>query len=96
MRELLLSPGGLLFVYLLLINAVTFLVYGVDKWSARRDGRRVPERTLFVLPLVGGTVGAFLGMRVFRHKTRHWYFVFGIPAIFAAQVALAVFLCTRA
>lgn len=96
MDELILSPGGILFCYLLLINAATFLVYGFDKWRARRDGWRVRERTLFVLPLLGGTVGAFLGMRVFRHKTRHWYFVFGIPAIFVLQAALVIFIQLRA
>ena len=76
--------------YLAAVNLVTFTVYGVDKAKARRGAWRVPEKTLFLLPLLGGSVGAVLGMRVFRHKTKHWYFVWGIPLILLAQIALAV------
>lgn len=78
--------------YLAAVNLVTFAVYGIDKARARRDKWRVPEKTLFLLPLLGGSVGALLGMWLFRHKTRHWYFVCGIPAILLAQLALAVWL----
>ena len=73
--------------YLAAVNLVTFTVYGVDKAKARRGAWRVPEKTLFLLPLLGGSVGALLGMHVFRHKTRHWYFRWGIPAIFLLQLA---------
>ena len=76
--------------YLAAVNLVTFTVYGVDKAKARRGAWRVPEKTLFLLPLLGGSVGALLGMLVFRHKTKHWYFVWGIPLILLAQTALAV------
>ena len=76
--------------YLAAVNLVTFTVYGVDKAKARRGAWRVPEKTLFLLPLLGGSVGALLGMLVFRHKTKHWYFVWGIPLIPLAQIALAV------
>ena len=69
---------------------MTFTVYGVDKAKARRGAWRVPEKTLFLLPLLGGSVGALLGMLVFRHKTKHWYFVWGIPLILLAQIVLAV------
>ena len=69
---------------------MTFTVYGVDKAKARRGAWRVPEKTLFLLPLLGGSVGALMGMLVFRHKTKHWYFVWGIPLILLAQIALAV------
>lgn len=65
--------------YLAAVNLVTFTVYGVDKAKARRGAWRIPEKTLFLLPLLGGSVGALLGMLVFRHKTKHWYFVWGIP-----------------
>ena len=81
--------------YLAAVNLVTFTVYGVDKAKARRGAWRVPEKTLFLLPLLGGSVGALLGMLVFRHKTKHWYFVWGVPAILLAQLALAVWLLTR-
>lgn len=76
--------------YLAAVNLVTFTVYGVDKAKARRGAWRVPEKTLFLLLLLGGSVGALLGMLVFRHKTKHWYFVWGIPLILLAQIALAV------
>ena len=81
--------------YLAAVNLVTFTVYGVDKAKARRGAWRVPEKTLFLLPLLGGSVGALLGMRVFHHKTKHWYFVWGVPAILAAQIALAVWWSVR-
>lgn len=95
MRELLTSPAGALAVWLIAINLVTFAVYGADKRRARRGAWRVPEKTLFLLPLLGGSVGALLGMRVFHHKTKHWYFVWGIPLILLAQAALAVWLLYR-
>lgn len=95
MRELLTTPAGALAVWLIAINLVTFAVYGADKRRARRGAWRVPEKTLFLLPLLGGSVGALLGMRVFRHKTKHWYFVWGVPAILLAQMALAVWLLYR-
>ena len=75
--------------YLAAVNVVTFTVYGIDKSKARRGAWRIPEKTLFLLPLLGGSVGALLGMKVFRHKTKHWYFVWGIPIILLAQTALA-------
>ena len=80
-------------IYLAAINILTFCVYGADKRRAKIPGaRRVPEKTLFALALLLGSPGALLGMQVFRHKTRHWYFRFGIPAILLAQAAAAVFL----
>ena len=81
--------------YLAAVNVVTFTVYGIDKGKARRGAWRIPEKTLFLLPLLGGSVGALLGMKVFRHKTKHWYFVWGIPAILLAQLALTVWLWLR-
>ena len=95
MGELLTTPAGALAVWLIAINLGTFAVYGADERRARRGAWRVPEKTLFLLPLLGGSVGALLGMRVFRHKTKHWYFVWGVPAILLAQLALAVWLLCR-
>jgi uncharacterized membrane protein YsdA (DUF1294 family) len=94
-KELLTTPAGALAVWLIAINLVTFAVYGIDKRRARRGAWRVPEKTLFLLPLLGGSIGALLGMRVFRHKTKHWYFVWGVPAILLAQIALAAWLLYR-
>lgn len=89
------SPLGLLAVWLLVINLAAFLVFGWDKLLAktgekRGKPRRVPEKTLFLLALLGGSVGALLGMRVWRHKTLHKRFRFGIPLILILQAALAV------
>ena len=91
------ASGGwtVLLIYLAVINLLTFIVYGADKRRARKGKWRVPEKTLFLLPLLGGSIGALLGMRVFHHKTKHWYFVWGVPAILLAQLALAVWLLTR-
>ncbi len=87
--------GTVLLVWLAVINLVTFAVYGIDKAKAKRGAWRVPEKTLFLLPLLGGSLGALLGMRVFHHKTKHWYFVWGIPLILLAQLALAVWLYVK-
>lgn len=81
--------------YLALVNLIAFTVYGADKRRAKKDRRRVPEKTLFLLAIIGGSLGAFLGMRLFHHKTRHWYFVWGIPAIMALQIALGVWLTVQ-
>ena len=87
--------GTVLLAWLAAVNLVTFAVYGIDKAKAKRGAWRVPERTLFLLPLLGGSLGALLGMRVFHHKTKHWYFVWGIPLILLAQIALAVWLYVK-
>ena len=91
------ASGGwtVLLVWLAVINLLTFIVYGADKRRARKGKWRVPEKTLFLLPLLGGSIGELLGMRVFHHKTKHWYFVWGIPAILLAQIALAVWIYTK-
>ena len=82
-------------LYLLLINAAAFLLMLVDKIKARKNRWRIPERTLIGSALLGGSVGALLGMYTFRHKTRHLKFTLGIPAILVAQIALAVFLILK-
>ena len=92
MKELLTTPAGVLALWLIVINLATFAVYGIDKSRAKRGAWRVPEKTLFLLPLLGGSVGALLGMRTFRHKTKHWYFVVGMPLILVCQAALAIYL----
>lgn len=77
------------FLFLALINAATFFVYGDDKRRAKKAGaRRIPEKTLLLLALFGGSLGALAGMRVFHHKTRHWYFRYGVPAMLLLQLAL--------
>ena len=79
-------------LYLLLINAAAFLLMLVDKIKARKNRWRIPERTLFGSALLGGSIGAILGMYTFRHKTRHLSFTLGMPAILIAQVALTIWI----
>ena len=81
--------------YLLVINAVAFIVYGIDKFKARKGRWRIPETTLLLLAIVGGSIGAWLGMKAWHHKTMHLKFKYGLPAILLLQLALAVYLCTR-
>lgn len=82
-----------LLIYLAAVNILAFFAYGDDKRRAKIQGaRRTPEKTLIGLAVIGGSLGALLGMQVFRHKTRHWYFRYGIPAILLAQLALAAWL----
>ena len=85
----------LLLVYLAVMSLIAFAAFGLDKFKAKTNRWRIPERTLFLLAILGGGAGAFLGMKVFRHKTRHSQFVFGIPAIMILQLALAGFLWTK-
>ena len=77
--------------YLLIVNLVGFFLMLRDKRLAKKTNAwRIPERTLFLAALLGGSVGTVAGMQLFRHKTKHWYFVVGMPAILIAQAALAV------
>ena len=78
--------------WVLLWSILAFVLMGVDKWKARRERWRVPEKTLFLAAALGGSPGAILGMYAFRHKTRHWYFKWGLPAILIAQLALGLWL----
>ncbi len=72
------------------LNVVTFIVYGIDKLKARRHKWRIPESTLLLLAVVGGSIGALLGMKLWHHKTQHKKFKYGLPAILLVQVVLAV------
>ena len=81
--------------YLLMgINILTFIVYGVDKWRAAHNRWRIQEATLLGLAIIGGSIGALLGMKVWHHKTKHKEFVFGLPAILTIQLVI-IMLCFR-
>ena len=82
----------ILLIYLLVMNLVGFLVMGIDKHKAKKRAFRIPEATLFTIAIIGGSIGSILGMFTFRHKTRHWYFLYGLPAILILQLVLAFFL----
>lgn len=85
----------ILFVYLVIINLLSLFLMAEDKRRARQHLWRIPERTLFAAALVGGSVGALLSMYLFHHKTRHWYFVVGMPLILVAQLAAGCWLLAR-
>ena len=82
-------------LWVLALSLADFALMGVDKRRAKRGAWRVKERTFFLLALLGGSPGALLAMWAFRHKTRHWYFKFGLPAILSAQIALGLWLAWR-
>ena len=80
----------ILIYYFLAVNIIAFIVYGIDKLKARKNLWRIPETTLLLLAAIGGSVGAWLGMRVWHHKTMHLKFKYGVPAILALQIAIGV------
>ena len=82
----------ILSLYGIIVNIAGFAAMGIDKSRARRKVWRIPESTLFFIALIGGSIGSLLGMYGFRHKTRHWYFVWGMPAILVLQVAVILYL----
>ena len=85
----------LLSIYLLIINAIAFCLMLIDKYKARKNLWRIPEATLISTALLGGSIGALIGMYTVRHKTRHVKFTVGIPLILLAQIALAQFLLLK-
>ena len=78
--------------YLVAINLVAFFMYGIDKWKARRSKWRISEATLLVLAVVGGSIGAWLGMKTWHHKTLHKKFRFGVPLILTVQILLLIYI----
>ena len=82
----------ILLLYLVAVNLVTFFIYGIDKFKSKRAKWRVPEATLLGLAAVGGNIGAWLGMKLWHHKTLHKKFRYGIPLIFIAHIAIVLLL----
>lgn len=74
-------------IYLAAVNVVTFFMYGIDKWKAKRARRRISEATLLGLAVIGGSIGAWIGIRVWHHKTLHKKFKYGVPLILILQIA---------
>lgn len=81
------------FIYFIVINIVGFAIMGIDKRRAKKDLWRIPERMFFLCTFVGGGYGSWLGMRVFRHKTKHWYFVLFIPLMTAVETIILLLCC---
>jgi len=84
----------LIIIYLIVINVATFFTYGIDKWKAKKSLWRIRETALLGLAVLGGSVGAWLGMKVWHHKTQHKKFKYGIPIILAVQIALVLYFVT--
>ena len=84
----------IILIYLLAINIITFFVYGIDKLKAKKNWWRIPEATLLLLAAIGGSIGAWLGMKVWHHKTMHKKFQYGVPAIIILQIAVVVAVMT--
>ena len=81
--------------YLAIINRVAFFMYGIDKWKAKRSKWRISETALLVLAMMGGSIGAWLGMKTWHHKTLHKKFRFGVPLILAAQILLLIYILNK-
>lgn len=81
----------IILIYLLVINFIGFCAMFLDKRKAQKGKWRIPEKTLFLFAFLGGSLGTTLGMRVFRHKTKHWYFKFGMPLILIIQIGLFIY-----
>lgn len=77
--------------YFIVLNLIGFALMGIDKRRARKNLWRIPEKTLFLAALLGGSIGSLIGMYFFHHKTRHWYFVAGMPAILILQTAVSMY-----
>lgn len=77
-----------LIVYCVAVNVLGFALMGIDKWKAKKQAFRIPEATLFTIAIIGGSIGCILGMFTFHHKTRHWYFLYGMPVILLIQIGL--------
>ena len=82
----------LLLGYFIIMNLIGFALMGIDKYRAKKRSFRIPEATLFIVAIIGGSVGSIIGMYAFRHKTRHWYFVYGMPFILLLQIIFFIFL----
>ena len=78
--------------YVIVINVITLLMYGIDKWKAKHSKWRIPEATLLIMAAVGGSIGAWMGIKLFHHKTLHKKFKYGVPGIFLIQLGIILFI----
>lgn len=82
----------IILIYLAAVNLVTFVMYGIDKYKAKKSKWRIPEATLLLMAAIGGSIGAWVGMQMWHHKTLHKKFKYGVPLIFLLQIALTFYL----
>lgn len=81
-----------LIAYFILVNLFGFVQMGLDKYKAQKHAWRIPEARLFGVAVIGGSIGSIIGMHLFHHKTKHWYFVWGMPAIAVVQLIAGIYL----
>lgn len=82
-----------LICYIVFINLVSFMMFGIDKYKARRGQWRISEATLLAVAAIGGSIGAWMGMKVWHHKTLHSKFRYGVPIVLLAHIALMAYFC---
>ena len=82
----------IILIYFLIANITAFLMMAIDKWKAKKEKWRIPEKYLFLSAVLGGSIGSIAGMYICRHKTRHLHFIIGMPMILALQIAAVLFI----
>ena len=85
----------IIFYYLIVINIITLFVYGIDKLKAKKNKWRIPESTLLLLAVIGGSIGAWFGMKIWHHKTMHKKFKYGVPLIIAIQIGIYLYVSQK-
>lgn len=88
--------GTYISLYLAIINIIAYIVYGIDKLKSKKGKWRIPESTLLLLAIIGGSIGAWCGVKFWHHKTMHKKFKYGIPLIIAIQIGVCLYLITKA
>ena len=82
----------IIYTFIAILNVITFLIYAIDKWKAKKNRWRIPESILLLLAVLGGSIGAWMGMKIWHHKTRHKKFKYGIPLIMILQIGMLLYL----
>ena len=90
-KEFIMQNISNILIYLAIINVIGFLSMGFDKFKAKHEMWRTKEQTLFIIAIIGGSIGSIAGMYVFRHKTKHTNFMVGMPVILVTQIVLAIY-----
>ena len=82
----------IIYTFIAILNVITFLIYAIDKWQAKKNRWRIPESILLLLAVLGGSIGALMGMKIWHHKTMHKKFKYGIPLIMILQIGMLLYL----
>ena len=82
----------IIYTSIAILNVITFLIYAIDKWKAKKNRWRIPESILLLLAVLGGSIGAWMGMKIWHHKTMHKKFKYGIPLIMILQIGMLLYL----